>query len=241
MNNGFIDIHCHILPGLDEGACHIEESLNMLKIAEEDGISGIVATPHIMSGVYNNTRETIMKAVSELKKMTNGFPLYSGSEVRICIDLVSRIMNNELPLINDKRYLLLELPVYAIPPIDVLENIIKSLTANNITPIVAHPERNVIILKNIKIMEQLIMYGAYSQITAMSIMNPPSSDIQKATLKMIRKGYVHVVASDAHNGKNRPPILSDAYMKIKREFDEHEARRLFIENPLKIIQGEGIE
>jgi len=241
MHSGFIDIHCHILPGLDEGASHMEESLNMLKIAKEDGISGIVATPHIMSGVYNNTRETIMKAVSELKIMTNGFPVYPGAEIRICRDLVSRIMNRELPLINDTQYLLIELPAYALPPIDVLENIIKSLTVNKIIPIFTHPERNVIILNNISIMERLLMHGAYFQVTAMSITNQLGSDIQKATLKMMRKNYVHVVATDAHNEKNRPPILSDAYMKITREFGEQEAQRLFIENPLKIIKGESIE
>ncbi len=241
MNSGFIDIHCHILPGFDEGASHIEESMCMLQIAQEDGISGIVATPHIMSGVYNNTRETIIQAVSELKKMTNGFPVYPGAEIRICRDLTSRIMNNELPLINDERYLLLELPTYAIPPISVLENIVKSLVINKITPIFTHPERNVAILNNISIMEKLIMQGGYFQVTAMSITNHLGSDIQKATLKMIRKNYVHVVATDAHNEKNRPPILSDAYMKIAREFDEHEAQRLFITNPLKIIKGESIE
>lgn len=239
MNNGFIDIHCHILPGLDEGAYDIEESVNMLRIAEEDGISGIVATPHIINGVYNNTRETIVKAISELKK--NTFPVYVGAEIRICRDLAHRINNNELPLINDKRYLLLELPTYVIPPILVLEDIVRSLTINKITPIFSHPERNVVLINNLSIMGRLIKCGAFFQATAMSITNQLGSGIQKATLKMIRKNYIHVVATDAHDEKSRPPILSDAYMKVSKEFDEHTAQRLFIKNPLKIIKGESIK
>jgi protein-tyrosine phosphatase len=241
MNNGFIDIHCHILAGLDEGASNIEESINMLQIAKKDGISTIVATPHIMDGVYNNTREIIVKAISGLKEVTNTLPIYAGAEVRICRDLVNRINNQEIPLVNDKRYLLLELPVYVLPPIFELENIIRNLTINKITPIFAHPERNAIILNNLSIMERFIMQGAFFQVTAMSISNHMGRDIQKATLKMIRQNYVHVVATDAHNGKNRPPILSDAYMEIMKEFGEYEAQRLFIKNPLKIIKGENIE
>jgi protein-tyrosine phosphatase len=173
--------------------------------------------------------------------MTNGFPVYAGAEIRICRDLTSRVMNNELPLINDKGYLLLELPTYAIPPISVLEDIIKSLTMNKITPVFTHPERNIVILNNISIMQKLIMYGAYFQVTAMSVTNQLGIDIQKAALKMIRKNYVHVVATDAHNERDRPPILSDAYMKVVKEFGEPEAQKLFIENPLKIIKGESIE
>jgi len=241
MKNGFIDIHCHILPGLDEGASNLEESVNMLEIAKKDGISAIVAAPHIMDGVYNNTKETIIKAISELKKLANTLPIYAGAEVRICRGLVNRINNQEIPLVNDKRYLLLELPVHVIPPILELENIVRNLIENKIIPIFTHPERNVVILNNLSIMERLIRCGAFFQATAMSITNQLGRSIQKATLKMIKQNYVHVVATDAHNEKNRPPVLSDAYIKVAKEFDEYEAQRLFIKNPLKIIKGESIE
>lgn len=240
MNNGFIDIHCHILPGLDEGASNIEESINMLQIAKKDGISAIVAAPHIMDGVYNNTREIIANAISELKKIINTLPVYVGAEVRICRYLLKRLLNQEMPLINDKSYLLLELPGFLLPPISELENIVRSLVENKITPIFVHPERNVIILNNLSIMERLLMCGALFQVTAMSITNQLDRGIQKAALKMIKKNYIHVIATDAHDDRNRPPILSDAYMKIVKEFGEYEAQRLLIKNPLRIIQGESI-
>ena len=123
---GFIDIHNHILPKLDEGSSCIEESAQMLQIARDDGISGIVATPHILDGVYNNIRENIGKKLVELNEVHSSVQVYIGAEVRINRNLELRISNNELPLLNDKKFLLLELPTYVLPPILELENIIKT-------------------------------------------------------------------------------------------------------------------
>lgn len=213
----------------------------MLRIAQEDGICGIVATPHLMNGVYDNTKETIGKAIEELRNITNGYPIYIGAEVRISRDLADRIDNNELPLINNKNYLLLELPAYVIPPISELENIIKGLKMKGITPIISHPERNMAILNDLSIMGRLIKCGVLFQVTAMSIVNQFGRNIQKATLKMIKNGYVHVVASDAHDAEKRPPKLSDAYVMISKKFGKYVALRLFADNPLKIINGEKID
>jgi len=241
MTKGFIDIHCHILPGLDEGASTIGESMRMLQIARDDGIAGIVATPHIMNGTYKNTREIVVQAISELQRVAATPPVYVGAEIRICRDLAHRIRTHELPLINDGRYILIELPPYVLPPVPVLEGIVRSLGADNITVIFAHPERNDVLLRHLPIMERLVGCGALFQVTAMSITNHFGSDIRKVVLRMIRKKYVHVVATDAHDGKDRSPLLSDAYRKISKEFGEDEAQRLFIRNPLRIIEGEGVE
>jgi len=170
-NTGFIDIHSHILPKLDEGSSCIEESAQMLQIAREDGISGIVATPHILDGVYNNTREKIEEAIIELNAAHSGVQVYIGAEVRINRNLAVRISNNELPLLNDKKFLLLELPTYVLPPILELENIIKTLINYRIKPIFAHPERNMPILNDLSLMERFIVCGAFFQVTAMSITN----------------------------------------------------------------------
>ncbi|MGC2061514.1 MAG: CpsB/CapC family capsule biosynthesis tyrosine phosphatase [Thermodesulfovibrionales bacterium] len=237
MSSGFIDIHCHILPGLDEGSSTSEESVKMLELAHKDGISGIVATPHIVSGVYNNTKNIIDMAVQELRGLTNHIRIYAGAEIRIARDLTDRVVNNELPLINNKQYLLLELPAFVIPPLPQLENIVRDLIQSKITPIFAHPERNMPILKDLSIMERLIKCGAIFQITAMSI---TGRNISSSAMKMIKKGYIHVVASDAHDTRNRPPILSPAYETISRKFGRYVADELFISNPQKIVQGENI-
>ncbi len=235
MSAELVDIHCHILPGLDEGPSSSEESVKMLQLARRDGITAIVATPHIMSGLYKNTTGIIDNAISELTKLTNHVRIYMGAEIRIDRDLAARVINNELPLINNKHYILLELPAYVIPPLPQLENITQGLKNNQMTPIFAHPERNIPILRNINIMERLMRCGALFQITAMSITD---RNMQGLVLKMIRKGYVHAVASDAHDVCKRPPILSDAFEVISRKFDRDMANKLFAHNPLKIIQGE---
>ena len=240
-HTGFIDIHSHILPNLDEGSSCIEESVEMLQIAREDGISGIVATPHILAGVYNNTREKIEEAIIELNAAHSGVQVYIGAEVRINRNLALRVRNNELPLLNGKKFLLLELPTYVLPPILEIENIINNLKMSKINPIIAHPEKNMPILNDLSLMERFMRCGASFQVTAMSITNHSGKRIQQAALKMIRKGYVHAVASDAHDAKKRPPILSNAYKIIKKKFGTEEAERLFRHNPLKIITGADIE
>jgi protein-tyrosine phosphatase len=238
MNNEFFDLHCHLLPKLDEGAATLEEAVKMLQIASQDGIAGVVATPHILHGLYNNTKEIINRAISELTKVTNHLPIYTGAEIRIDRDLAARVANGELPLINNERFMLLELPAYVIPPILQLENIVKGLKENQITPIFAHPERNLPIRRDLSVMERLALCGALFQVTAASLGDP---GLGGPTLKMIKKGYVHIVATDAHDTVRRPPILSVAYEIISRKVDRDTANRLFMHNPLKIIQGEDIE
>ena len=240
QNNGFIDIHSHILPKLDDGSSCLKESVRMLQIAMGDGISRMVATPHVLDGVYNNSRENIGKAVTELIAVNSGVHIYMGAEVRICRYLAQRIGNNELPMLNSKNFLLLELPTYVLPPITELENIVKNLKTYKINPIFAHPERNIPILNDLSIMERLIGCGASFQVTAMSITNYLGRRIQKATFKMIQRGYVHAVASDAHNAEKRPPILSHAYKITTEKFGLDEANKLFCHNPLKIVSGADI-
>lgn len=231
----FFDIHCHILPSLDEGPQTMEESLRMLQLAREDGISGIVATPHIIDGLYNNTKEIIERTIAELKGAAGHPGIYAGAEIRIGRDLAARVDNGEIPLINNKNFVLLELPAYVIPPLNELENIVKSLRNRRIRPIFAHPDRNMPILKDFSIMERLIKCGALFQMTAMSV----TGRLTRGTaLKMIRKGYIHAVASDAHDTVKRPPVLSVAYEMISRKICSEIAERLFTYNPSKIIRGE---
>ena len=238
MNGEFIDLHCHILPKLDEGASTPEEAVKMLRLAYEDGIKGVVATPHILAGLYHNTRRIIEQAISELTRLVNHVPIFPGAEIRIGRDLAARVASDELPLINNKRFMLLELPAYVIPPILQLEEIVRSLKRDQITPIFAHPERNMPLLRDLSIMKRLVGCGALFQVTAASFRHP---GLRGPALKMVRKGYAHVVATDAHDTVKRPPILSGAYEVISKKVDKDVANRLFIHNPLKILQGEDLE
>jgi protein-tyrosine phosphatase len=234
--NGFIDIHCHILPGLDDGPRSKEEAEEMLALARDDGISHIVATPHMLNGVCNNTREGIAKAIAELNGAARGISIYMGAEVRVGMEFKRLVENGALPLINDKNFLLLELPPHVIPPVDVLEHIVNDLKIKKIIPIFSHPERNVPIVRDLSIMKRLVRCGALFQVTATSIMN--GGNTAKVTLSMMGKDYVQVVASDAHDSQRRPPLLSRCYEYVSKKIGRDLANSLFIENPLKIIHGE---
>jgi protein-tyrosine phosphatase len=111
----------------------------------------------------------------------------------------------------------------------------------DIHPILTHPERNAMLLHNVKVLENYVKNGMYCQVTAMSITGEFGKLVQNFTKKLFKKGLVHVVATDAHDSKKRPPVLSTAYESIKREFHEDTAQRVFITNPLKIVRGEEIE
>lgn len=232
----FIDIHCHILPGLDDGPREKSESERMLEIARKDGISDIVATPHLLNGSFDESRDKMELALSELREGAYGIALYTGAEVRLGADLIRRAEMGEVPLINNRRFLLLELPPFLIPPVEVLEFIIRGLRGAGIYPIITHPERNLPISKDLSIMRRLLDCGALFQVTAMSILHP--SQIRKCVMNMIKKHYVHAIASDAHDSRFRPPLLSEAFTMIAGEFGENVAERLFVDNPSKIIRGE---
>jgi|Deesub1362B_J571_1020462.scaffolds.fasta_scaffold00010_127 protein-tyrosine phosphatase len=235
----FIDIHCHILPGIDDGPDTVDTALRMLQLAKRDGIKEIIATPHIMEGVYINKRYDIQKSLVSLRERADILPIGIGAEIRIGRDTLQRLLDGDYPTLNDGKYALIEFPFYSLPPLEEIERIIKNFILNGIIPIVAHPEKNIMILNNLRILKRLTKRGVLFQATASSIING-SYRIQKTTLRMIKNGYIHVIASDAHDPVHRPPLLSEAYIRIKRVFSEKEAKRLFLENPWRIIKGEEV-
>ena len=232
---GFIDIHCHILPGIDDGPETIEESLEMIEMACDDGGSHIFATPHILKGVHNNSSETIISSLNNFRNhVNNGMEVLYGADVRISNDLIDLIERKEIPTLNGSEYLLLELPFYVMPP--NIETMIFSLRQKGIIPIIAHPERYPYLMRNLQQMKRLRDIGVLYQVTATSLTGGFGRDICRSCFSMIKEGLVDFVASDAHNSKTRPPILSKAYREIKREFDEVIADRLFFYNPRRILE-----
>lgn len=236
-SRGLIDIHCHILPGLDDGPSTLNEALDMLRIARLDGVGAIVATPHIDT-IYGNSKKTIEDAVMKLGEMSENPKLYAGADIRIKRGLMEGLFNGELPPLNGKNHFLLELPHYSVPPLGVLEAIVEGLASKGMTTIVTHPERNPVMAGNPKTMKRLFEAGAVFQLTAMSLTGGFGAAVKKAAWEMAKKGHVHFVASDAHDSKRRPPVLSGAYEAVRENLGEKEAKRLFIENPLRAIRGE---
>lgn len=232
----FIDIHCHILPGVDDGPEDIGESIRMAEMAFKDGISHICATPHIMDGLYDNKASRIAEAIDELRgRIACGIGILFGADVRITLDIIDRIRREEIPTLNDSGFLLIELPPYIIPP--NMDTLMLNFRRREITPIITHPERHLRLMNNPSVIVNLKAMGAMVQITAMSITGGFGNDVRRAALNMLKGGVVDFVASDAHDTHRRPPILSKAYDEVGRQFGRDTAERLFIENPRRVIEA----
>lgn len=235
-----IDLHVHILPGLDDGPKSMEESLEMCRVAHNDGITKIVATPHTGNGVYHNDREVVIAAVAKLNEglVSENIPLqiFPGADVRIDAGLFELLENNQTLTVNDKRrYIMIEFPEYLIPP--QIEEWIFRMKLKKITPIFTHPERNMIIHKNMEIVHTWIEKGGLVQITAMSITGDWGKGVRKCAEELLKARLVHVIASDAHSATRRPPILSKAVADAAKLIGETEARRMVTTIPQAILDG----
>ncbi len=234
-----IDIHTHILPGLDDGAKSLDEAVELLRMASEDGTRAVVATPHISDGVYPNSLAAIEGKLSELQEMVRSeldIQIYMGAEVRIAPGLANRVTSGEVPTINDGGYLLLELPDEIVPP--QTEELLFDLTVNKITPIITHVERYMWTKRNISRIEGFVHAGALVQVTAMSLTGGFGRATRKLSETLLKRGLVHVIASDAHSVTRRPTGLRAALDAAVKIVGEDEANDMVNATPQKIINGE---
>lgn len=240
-----IDLHCHILPNIDDGSQSLSQSLTMARCAVKDGIHSIVATPHTLNGVYTNPAEEVAIHVANLQEVFSKsniqLKLYPGAEVQLCPNMLERINSGEAGTINNSgKYLLLELPSQTIPK--GIRDEIFTLKLNGITPIVTHPERNTIIQQHPDILYELISRGALVQITAMSLTGDFGEFIKDSTEMMMKNRLVHLIASDAHSHDNRPPILSRAVeIAAKILGSSEEAKSMVSNTPAAILSGDIVE
>ncbi|MBF0395305.1 MAG: tyrosine protein phosphatase [Desulfobacterales bacterium] len=240
-----IDLHCHILHGIDDGPKTIEESLSMAKIAALDGIRTIVATPHTLDGVYLNSFDKINSEIEKFKqailKEKVDIKLCIGADVHLCPHMIDKIKDKSAITINNgMRYMLLEFPSMGIP--EEAKNEIFSLKVSGITPIITHPERHLIIQKKPDILKKLIKMGALCQITASSITGGFGESVKQFTKKLLQNRMVHIIATDAHSSNHRRPILSlavEAASKILKSSKEAEA--MVTTFPSAVIEGKSLD
>ncbi len=226
-----LDIHNHILPGIDDGAENLDVSLEMARIASSDGIKTVVATPHVEDAPV--PMETIKaKCVVLGNKLASSgidIELVPGAEVSILGDL-TRIRDYT---INASRYVLVELPWSQLP--DFVENIIFNIVAQGLVPVIAHPERNTVFLRNPLRLKSFLRNGILLQITSGSLIGIFGKTIQKMAENMLREGVVSVVASDAHSAGTRAPLMREAYDISLKLVGKDMAMDLFYHNPMSII------
>lgn len=216
-----IDLHCHILPGIDDGATTIDDSIEMAKLASEEGITHILATPHHLNRNWINKKDEVENLVFEVQRELdiNGIDitLFPGQEVRISGELLKNIKRNEILFIDEqKQYLLIEFPTSNIP--EYTERLFYELEVEGIIPVIVHPERNREILENPNKLKSLVDKGALSQLTAASYTGGFGKEIQKLSTKLIESNMVHFIASDAHNITNRAFHMEEALKKVENEF-----------------------
>ncbi|ATC94416.1 tyrosine-protein phosphatase [Pseudoalteromonas tunicata] len=237
-----IDIHCHLIPGIDDGAKDTADAVSLLRMAADDGITRMVITPHIHFGRFENSKAHIWTELLALKQAAFeaniNIDLAAAAEVRIDADMLPMIMANKLPFLGQhegQQFLLLELPHSHIPP--GCENLIKWLRSRNITPLIAHPERNRDIQKNPERIKSLQRLGCWFQLTASSLLGHFGESCQALSVQFLEAGLIDVVASDAHNLNRRPPLLSNARAEVAQLLGEDEAQRLFWTNPYNITRS----
>ena len=239
-----IDIHTHILPGLDDGAASLRESLEMSAIAAAGGFCAIFATPHVVSGLYDNTPRQIEEAVALLNRCLTekNIPLtvLPGAEYRLEPGLPRHLSEGRLMTLNDAgHYILIEPPPDLIP--DYTEQLFYEIQLQGVMPILAHPERNPGFRRDPDRLYRLLQRGVLAQVTAGSIEGRFGRAARRFALKMLETGAAQLVASDAHSARGRSPAISAAIREIEARWGAAFARTVLSANPRRIVAGETIE
>jgi protein-tyrosine phosphatase len=234
-----VDIHCHILPGLDDGADTLETSVQMAEMAIADGVTHIVGTPHANSTykfdleLNRARRDELQAAVGDRLKLATGCDFHLSFE-----NLQDLEKNPQKYTLNQKNYLLVEFADFAIPP--SMDDTMHHLQLLGLSPIITHPERNALLRTKPERMYRWLHQGAYVQITAQSITGRFGTAAQHRAEQWLDEDRVHFVASDAHNVKGRPLQLRPAYEAVVERRGEAVAQALFHDNPLAAFEGRSL-
>jgi protein-tyrosine phosphatase len=232
-----IDLHTHILPGVDDGAPDLATALTMARMAVDDGIQVMACTPHFMPGMYDNEandiRGRIARFAQELEIAGIPLQLVVGCDAHIRPDFLTCLRDGRILRLNDSRYVLFE-PPHNIAP-KQLEDVLFNIVAAGYVPVLTHPERLKWIENQFSIFEELSRIGVWMQITAGSLTGRFGSRPKYWAQKMLGQGMVHILATDAHNTKSRPPLMSEALIIAQAEVGLDEANNLVLVRPVNIL------
>jgi protein-tyrosine phosphatase len=231
-----IDIHCHLLPQLDDGAESMEMACAMAEMAIEDGVTHVIATPHACPG-----REFIPKLIKERRdELQSHFEgrlvIATGCDFHLSFENLQDIRHDATRFtLNQKNYLLVEFADYSIPP--SLDQALHELQLAGLRPIVTHPERNPLIRTQPERLFQWLRQGCYVQVTAQSLMGKFGKAAQEMSLQWLDENVVHFIASDAHNITSRPLRLKETFDFVAKIRGENVAQALMVDNPRAVFDG----
>lgn len=235
-----IDLHCHILPGIDDGATTLDVALEMARMAVRDGITTTACTPHIYPGMYMNDAPGIKAARKVLQAELDaaGIPLQLvvGADVHLVPGLLEGITNGRIPTLHGSRYLLLE-PSHTTPP-PRFEESVFNLVAAGYTPIITHPERLTWVEGHYPVFERLIRQGAWMQVTAGALLGTFGPRAKYWGERFVAEGRTHILATDAHSAGRRCPQMSPALVRVRELAGEEAARQMVFDRPRAVLENE---
>ncbi|MGE7759122.1 tyrosine-protein phosphatase [Peribacillus sp. NPDC097895] len=237
-----IDIHSHILPGIDDGAKSIEDSLEMARMAVSEGIHKVIATPHHMNGKYENRKQDIISRVAALNEVlkAEAIPLeiLPGQETRIYGEILRDYKLEEIVTLNDGgKYLFIELPSAHVPR--YTEQLLSDIQFERLTPIIVHPERNQELIENPDLLYKFVNNGTLTQVTAASVSGAFGKNIQKFSMQLIESNLTHFISSDAHNITSRSFKMTEAFDVIEKKFNIDYVE-LFLDNAELLVEGKTV-
>jgi len=233
-----IDTHIHMIPGVDDGAKDLNISGQMMQMAINEGVNGMILTPHFNIPRYDNknVKEQYGLLGDYIKENEVEFELHLGNEIHLSEENVEAIKSGKVNTLAESQYLLLELPHYHFYPFH--EDAIYDLYHNDDYKIIlAHVERYQVFTKKPEMIREFIQDGIYAQMTSEYIVNKKT---RKSALKWIEDGLIQLVASDGHDITRRPPAMKQAYEIVKKSFGESCAQTLFENNPRLIINNDAL-
>lgn len=234
-----IDLHSHILPGIDDGAPDLDVSIEMARIAMANGVTVQACTPHIFPGVFNNSGPQIRRATRELQRRLDehGLPLLlvTGADAHVVPNMVGGLRAGEILSLADTRYVLVEPPHHVAPP--RIEYLFFELLAAGYVPILTHPERLTWIETHYETFVQLFRAGVWMQVTSGSLTGAFGKRPKYWAERMLNEALVHVLASDAHGARRRPPDLAEGRAAAAKWLGEEEAEQLVSVRPRAILEN----
>lgn len=234
-----IDLHCHLLPGIDDGAADLATALAMARAAVADGVHVIACTPHIYPGLYDNDSDGIRRAVAQLaaqlKRRQIPLQLVIGADVHLAPDLPERLHAGKAPTLHGSRYLLLEPPHHAMPP--RFESAVFELATLGYVPVITHPERLTWIEGHYDVFRRLTERGVWMQLTAGALAGRFGRRPRYWGERLLDEGCAHLLATDAHDNGERAPRLAEGRDAAARRVGDAEAQRLVLERPQAILRN----
>lgn len=239
-----LDIHSHIIFGVDDGPKTAEESLELLKLSYQQGVRGIVATSHRRKGMFETpeavVRENFKQVQALAKTISEDFFIFYGAEIYFTDDVIGKLERKELPTYGNSSSVLIEFS--GSTSYKKIQEAVRDILRLGLTPILAHIERYDALAGEGGKVADLIAMGAYMQINSSSVLKPKlfgdrHKNYKQRAQYFLDNEMVHFVASDMHNTSSRPPYMDQAFQLIEKEYGRDRAKALLIENPIALMQN----